>query len=389
LSAVDSPLAAFLRAASRETTLIKAPDPANALADEASRKLTDAVTSKGGDLARMAGNQARAPAAISPGGPLERIVDDHFANLRRMVTGTPAPLDDVMKMFNEVYVQLSAVDAALKSKSPPPPGGGGAKLKAAAGQQPEPVRGILEALADASDNQSRLVERQSLTGELAPVTEFCARAVAGRYPVSQGAKVDVLPEDFGQFFAPGGLMDDFFQRKLQPLVDVSTKPWSFRPTGDGTRPVAPAALADFERAARVREVFFRGGGRAPAFRVDVRALELADGLKELTLDIDGQVTKFTAGNTQSVSLQWPGARLSSQIRLSAQPGGTPMVFEGPWALFRLFDRFEVQSTPQQPERFVVVINLDGHRARLEVTASSVFNPFRLRELQQFRCPGAL
>lgn len=388
LSAVDSPLAAFLRAASKETTLIDPVDSSNPVDKEISKR-GDAVLAKGGELARLAGNQAKAPASVSRDGPLEKIVDDHFAGLRRLVTGTPPPLDDVMKMFNEVYVQLSAVQEALKSKSPPPAGGGGAKLKAAAGQQPEPLRTALETLADAADNQSRLVERQSLTGELQPVAEFCARAIAGRYPVAQGAKVDVLPEDFGQFFAPGGMMDDFFTRKLNALVDVGTNPWSFRPTGDGTRPVSPAALADFQRAARVREVFFRNGGKTPAFRVDVRALELGDGLKELTLDIDGQVSRFTAGNTAPVSLQWPGARLSSQIRLTGQPGGTPITFDGPWALFRLFDRFEVQGSPQQPERFIVVMNLDGHRARLEVTASSVFNPFRLRELQQFRCPGAL
>ncbi|MCF8207620.1 MAG: type VI secretion system membrane subunit TssM [Methylotenera sp.] len=388
LSAVDSPLAAFLRAASKETTLIDPVDSSNPVDKEISKR-GDAVLAKGGELARLAGNQAKAPASVSRDGPLEKIVDDHSAGLRRLVTGTPPPLDDVMKMFNEVYVQLSAVQEALKSKSPPPAGGGGAKLKAAAGQQPEPLRTALETLADAADNQSRLVERQSLTGELQPVAEFCARAIAGRYPVAQGAKVDVLPEDFGQFFAPGGMMDDFFTRKLNALVDVGTNPWSFRPTGDGTRPVSPAALADFQRASRVREVFFRNGGKTPAFRVDVRALELGDGLKELTLDIDGQVSRFTAGNTAPVSLQWPGARLSSQIRLTGQPGGTPITFDGPWALFRLFDRFEVQGSPQQPERFIVVMNLDGHRARLEVTASSVFNPFRLRELQQFRCPGAL
>jgi type VI secretion system protein ImpL len=389
LSAVDSPLAAFLRAASKETTLIDPVDNANTVGKELNKRADDAIFAKGGELAKLAGNQAKAPAAINRDGPLEKLVDDHFAPLRRLVTGTPPPLDDVMKMFNEVYVQLSAVQEALKSKSPPPAGGGGAKLKAAAGQQPEPLRAALETLADAADNQSRLVERQSLTGELQPVAEFCARAIAGRYPVAQGSKVDVLPEDFGQFFAPGGMMDDFFTRKLNALVDVGTNPWSFRPTGDGSRPVSPTALADFQRAARVREVFFRNGGKAPAFRVDVRALELSDGLKELTLDIDGQVSRFTPGNSAPVSLQWPGARLSSQIKLTGQPGGTPITFDGPWALFRLFDRFEVQGSPQQPERFIVVMNLDGHRARLEVTASSVFNPFRLRELQQFRCPGAL
>jgi type VI secretion system protein ImpL len=66
-----------------------------------------------------------------------------------------------------------------------------------------------------------------------------------------------------------------------------------------------------------------------------------------------------------------------------------VIFEGPWALFRLFDRYEVQASPQTPERFVVLVNVDGKVSKLEVVANSVFNPLRLREVQQFRCPGAL
>jgi type VI secretion system protein ImpL len=62
--------------------------------------------------------------------------------------------------------------------------------------------------------------------------------------------------------------------------------------------------------------------------------------------------------------------------------------EGPWALFRLFDSFQVQPGPV-PERFSVVMNLDGKRVRLEVFSASVFNPFQLREIRQFRCPTAL
>jgi type VI secretion system protein ImpL len=391
LSAVDSPLAAYLRAASRETTLI---EPAG----EASR--LDAVTgsleqrakqaaNRQSELAAMVGNQPRPTAGSAQAdGPIERIVDDHFAELRRMVSGQPAPIDDVLKLFGQVYVQLSAVDAAAKSKTAPAGGGGGgAALKAAAGQQPEPVRSMLEALASASDNQSRQVERQSLTDEIKPIAEFCGRAIAGRYPVAAGSKADIQPDDFGQLFAPGGQLDEFFQRKLSSLVDVGTNPWSFKPTGDGGRPVAPAALADFQRAARIRETFFRGGGRQPAFQVDLRVLEM-EGLKELSLDFDGQVTKL-APNGPPVTLSWPGARPTAVLKLATQPAGTPLSFEGPWALFRLFDRFEIQANAQQPERFTVLMNLDGHRARIEVAARSVFNPLRLRELQQFRCPGAL
>jgi type VI secretion system protein ImpL len=54
----------------------------------------------------------------------------------------------------------------------------------------------------------------------------------------------------------------------------------------------------------------------------------------------------------------------------------------------MIDRFDVQTTAQ-PERFILGLNLEGRRAKLEVTANSVFNPFKLHELQQFRCPGSL
>lgn len=387
LANVDSPLAAYLRGVARETTLVQAPTATDTLAGKLDAK-ADAARK---EMAALTGGGQPVPGA--PGGPppVEKMVDDHFLPIRRLVEGQPAPIDDVMKLFNQVYVQLSAVDAAQKSKTAPPPGGGGGggDVKAAAGLQPEPIRSMLENLADAGASQSRVAERASLTTELKPVADFCARAVAGRYPFSPGSKADVMPEDFGQLFGQGGQLDDFFQRKLFALVDTGTNPWSFKPLADGSKPVTPAALADFQRAARIREVFFRGGGRAPSFRLDVRAVELADGLKEVTLDVDGQVTKLTGPTSAPASLSWPGTRVSSQVRLSGSAPSTPLQFDGPWALFRMFDRFDVQPVAGQPEKFIVTLNLDGRRARLEVVANSVFNPFRLREIQQFRCPGAL
>jgi len=121
----------------------------------------------------------------------------------------------------------------------------------------------------------------------------------------------------------------------------------------------------------------------------MRALELLDGLQEVTLEIDGQPMKFVTGNTVASTVQWPSARVASQIKVqTVPPMAAPLTVEGSWALFRLFDRFDVQPTPQ-PEKLLITMNLEGKRARFEVTANSVFNPFRLREIQQFRCPGSL
>jgi type VI secretion system protein ImpL len=119
----------------------------------------------------------------------------------------------------------------------------------------------------------------------------------------------------------------------------------------------------------------------------MRALEFSDGLTDITLDIDGQAQKLAMG-APSIIVLTPSPRNASQLRITSNLGGAPVQFEGPWALFRLFDRFEVQPTPR-PEKIIVLMNLDGRRARVEVTAGSVFNPFRMREVQQFRCPASL
>ncbi|GMV47335.1 MAG: hypothetical protein AMXMBFR66_27330 [Pseudomonadota bacterium] len=379
LAAVDSPLAGWIRGVAAETHLVAPPAAAGALGKAAEQAKADA--------ARLAG---AAPAdSSSGGGPLEKMVDDHFAAYQRMVTGDPPPLAETLKLFGALNAQLMAVDAARKSKSPPPPAAGVEQVKVAAAQQPEAVRGMLDQLADATLNQGRGAELQGLSAELKPIADFCNRAITGRYPFASGSRADVLPEDFGQLFGPGGMLDDFFQRRLAALVDMSTPNWSYRPLADGSRPVAPAALAEFQRAQRIKEVFFRGGGRQPALRIELRLVELEPSLKELDLDVDGQLSRLTTGGP-SVTLNWPSARVASVIKLSTGLGqaGPLLLFEGPWALFRLFDRFEVQPGAV-PERFGVVMNLEGKRARLEVIAASVYNPFQLREIKQFRCPAAL
>jgi len=384
LSAVDSPLTGYLRGVTEETMLVEEPAAPGAL-DKLAAKAKTAVVRK----ARVGKVIGKGGASGGADDPVEIVVEDHFAGIHRLFEGEPAPIAETQKLFGELYAELAAVDAAKKSQSPPPPAGGAAKVKIAAAQQPPAVRDMLEQLADAASGQSRSAELGGLSAELKPITDICNRAITGRYPFASGSRADVLPEDFGQVFGVGGLLDDFFQRRLVNLVDTSTRTWTYKPLTDGTRPVAPAALAEFQRAQRIREVFFRAGGKAPAMRIEMRLIELEPSLKELVLDIDGQVQRLTTGGP-SITVNWPSTRMASVLRLSTGLGNAgPLVLsEGPWALFRMFDRFQVEPSAV-PEKFGLIMNLDGKRARLEVIAASVFNPFQMREITQFRCPAAL
>ena len=151
-------------------------------------------------------------------------------------------------------------------------------------------------------------------------------------------------------------------------------------------------LAQFQRAAMIRDTFFRGGGRAPGLRLDFKPVEMDATISNFTLDVDGQLVKYAHGPQIPATVQWPGPGGSAQVRLLMQPpatsGDSGLSTDGPWALFRLFDR--MQLTPAaSPERFRVAFEVGGRRATFEVTTSSVVNPFRLRDLAEFNCPGVL
>jgi len=64
------------------------------------------------------------------------------------------------------------------------------------------------------------------------------------------------------------------------------------------------------------------------------------------------------------------------------------VIDGPWALFRMFDRMQVERL-NSPERFRVTFFVEGRTATFDVTATSVQNPFAMREMSDFQCPTAL
>jgi type VI secretion system protein ImpL len=382
LAGVDSPLATFVRRVSEETTLVP---PASKPATSAIGKLADKADKARAEAAKLA-DPGAAP-TVAGSGPLERMVDDHFAGYRQLITGQPAPIDDLRKLFDEQQSYLLAIETAQKTKSPPPPGGGaGAKLKVQGGQLPDSLKEMMETLADAGAKQSQNAERDVLSAELKPIADFCQRAVANRYPFAAGSRADVLPEDFGQLFGQGGMLDDFFSRRLVNMVDTGGATWAYKPLPDGTRP-SSRSLPDFQRAARIREAFFRSGGKAPSFRIDVRAAEMGDGLTEITIDIDGQPFKLTPGGPP-VTITWPSQRVASRLTLTSLPGGSQQVFDGPWGLFRMFERFEIVPSGR-PERFGINMSLDGRRAKLEITSTSVLNPFRMREVQQFRCPASL
>ncbi|KGM40333.1 hypothetical protein JY96_10630 [Aquabacterium sp. NJ1] len=393
LSSPESPLKPLLTALSHETTLSLS--ESKSLIDKAQDKAESTLDKSRAEIAKLFGDKP-APNAVADGRRIESIVDDRFVALREMVTSpdgkSPAPIDGTIGLINEVYTLLTATETAVQGGNVPPPSDVPNKVKAEAARLPEPIRSLLNTLSVSGTAAALDATRANLGQAIkSQIGEFCQQAIAGRYPFARGSSRDVTQDDFARMFAPGGLIDSFFQQQLARFVDTSTRPWSFRKLEGATMGTDSGTLAQFQRAAAIRDTFFRAGGNQPGLRLDFRPFEMDATITQFTLDVDGQLVKYAHGPQIPATVQWPGPRGSSLVRVSLAPpgpGDNAIVTEGPWALFRLFDRMSL-SPAGAPERFNVVFNVGGRKATFTVTSSSVQNPFRLPELSSFSCPGGL
>lgn len=388
LSAADSPLLTLLQAIAKEVTLVNTDVAEKNIVDKA----TDQVKTAKKKLEQYLGRpNEKVSTAVLVSRP-EQIVDEKFKDLRRLVQasnpGQPAPIEKLISKINELYYFLTTTEEALSTNSTLPVSKVQTEMRAEARQLSEPLRSMFSSLSSSSQNQTEGMTRGNLNQSLKiAVTDFCQQATAGRYPFVKRSTQDVTQDDFAQLFSFGGRFDEYFQKELAQFVDNTKQSWYFRQTGN-----TPQDLQEFKRAQTIRDIFFRGGARAININFTFKPIDMDPSITQFILDVDGQLVKYSHGPQVPISIQWPGPKGSTQVRLQISPvqqgGASGQVFEGPWALFRMFDNVQISPTPQS-EKFIATFNINNKKAQFEVTTSSVQNPFRLQELQDFRCPAKL
>lgn len=390
LSSPDSPLKLFLQSVARETQLLRGRigDRRSLLgrAQEGISQAQQALTDVFGDALPT----RRRP--VETQRYLESIVDDHFDPLRRMVAGNapdgsgPSALDGTLKTIDELYSYLNSTQSAQATGSPPPPPDVLSKLQSEAGRMPIPLRQMFDELSGITTRQVSGVGRSSLIGNAeASVGRQCRQIIQGRYPFVRDAEREVSAEDFARLFAPGGLMDAFYQKHLAERIDMSTQPWSFRDPGAGAEPMDAALPLAFQRAEVIRDVFFPSGERMPSVRLRLTPIDLDPSIEQYQLNIDGQTLRYAHGPPTPATMTWPGPRGSATAQLQLSPGTDAIRTEGTWALHRLFQRGQIKPGAA-PEDFVVSYGFGGRKLSLRVNVSGSRNPFHLAELESFVCP---
>ena len=381
LAGPTSPLRGLLKTIDEQTYLVKPPDPA---AKPGIVSTFDNVFNRG--------KQAIGLSTVPPGTK----VTAHFAEIHRLVSADngAAPIDGVIDKLKQVQQRLEPVGPAVGGTNPTDPaainnvGELVNSLKREATALPPSVEAFVTEVANGTNG----VIRRGVSGTLETryredVVRECREVVQDRYPFVAASTVDVPLADFGRVFGYGGVFDRFFKSELEPLVDTSRSPWTWRNDASGVSVgPSPAMLRQFESAKDIREMFFRPGGQESEVRFRLTPTELDADVTRFLLELDGQNVEYRHGPERSVPVTWPGQSAGpAAVTFEMRAGGRPnAAFQGAWAWFRLLDSARV--APETEVRSQLTFSKDGHESHVRLDAASVRNPFNDRDaLRQFRC----
>ncbi|MFI8557635.1 type VI secretion system membrane subunit TssM [Pseudomonas putida] len=395
LSGPTSPMKQLLQAVAHETDLSQ-PTALDKVKDKAEQAGVDQLRQRLGGLLGEAPLPSDNPAAktLDP-------VTAHFAELAALVDtgeGQPAAIDGLLTDLNALYVQVSAMVGAsgdaLLGEAKNQAQAAAQRVALGAARQPKVVQNLVSSVLGSTHSIVMGGVRNQLNAAWSSeVVNVYRQSLSGRYPMVAGSSRDATLEDFGQFFGVGGVMDNYFRKYLQPYVNTSSTPWSWQPGAAQKLGINSGVLHTFQRAATIRDAFFRSGsGLQPGVRFELKPVAMDASITQFLLDLDGQQVSYDHGPSRPVALQWPNPNSIGVVRLSISPpsasGRSGLTMEGPWAWFRLLDQSDLVAG-SSPERFNLRLRVDGASVSYELRASSAFNPFRSRVVSGFSLPEHL
>ena len=397
LSRPDSPLKLLLELVEKHTSLGKlSAEMADALAKAAggaTAAVPEAATQKLLAIARPG------ELGVDPVKALETYFEPYSLQVRS-AADKPAPITATLaslKNLHDYLLQISSAPnsggQALSSEAARFAVGGDDPLQAAKmefARLPGPIAASMNALTSSGGQQIKTGAKTQLNEMLkTAVTMPCKDALSGRYPFAKNTQQDVLMADFGKIFAANGVVDQFFNTNLKAFVDTAAMQWR-EMSSDKALGLSAASIRQFQIAAKIRDAFFAGGA-VPQVQFELKPLALDSRVGTFRLNIEGQELVYRHGPEQLTRFQWPGTNNSAGVRVVFEALDGRQVSrakQGAWALFRMFDEFNIQPT-DLPDRFNLTIQLEGFSARFELQAASVNNPFGINDYQSFRCPESL
>jgi type VI secretion system protein ImpL len=328
----------------------------------------------------LLGPQGAPPGAYIEGQfkPFHQAVE---GDLMRVILGDLTAINNSLQTIQLNPAQQEQITTALRSQV--------AQFKNDALRMPSPFNRMLLQSANLFEDDTAGATYRQIRDEFQNAVFGPCQQLANRYPLVRTARDDIPLKEFGQLFGGGGYLDDFFRKRLQQYADTSQREWKWRQDNPVARQMSSDTLRQFQRAAQIKDAFFPANGNYPSINLTVTPPFLgADSVAKL--EINGvPVTSSSQPNPAPTSVPWPGAPGRTAVSLTvpgAEPSNLlPFPANSQWGLFRLIDKATKNSRPNGISATWVV----GREVQFQLATGSLYNPFQLPALTEFKCPATL
>lgn len=251
-------------------------------------------------------------------------------------------------------------------------------------QLPEPVAAWTEQIADDGwflllSDTKKFVNSQ-WTQQVLP--EF-QRAILNRYPLNANAKEEIALDDFNQFFATHGTLSTFAENYIKPFLNTSKAEWARQEADGHVLPINETLIQQLVHANVITAMFFPTEHAASRINFSLQKLNLDPIIAGLELSIGRHRLRDTQNTDAVTHFTWPesNARL---IMHSIEGQEYKLAEQGPWALFKILQKFNVLLDKHDGSKLHVLFEVNGNSGRYLLKAESELNPFTPGILADFK-----
>lgn len=204
-----------------------------------------------------------------------------------------------------------------------------------------------------------------------------------KFPFGQSEN-EVGINDFNTFFNPNGKIQQFYKEYLQTFINTSQAQWEIKEVDNKRLPIAEGVIDNLMRANVISHIFFPNNTSQTHIQFSIEKMTLDPVIANLSLNIgQQQLLDSQQENAYLQGVIWP--EMNAGLHIDTIEGKNYAIEEkGIWGFFRLLDKLNVISDPNDPNTIQILVDINGTTGRYLVKTNNSVNPFIPGILKDFQ-----
>ena len=301
----------------------------------------------------------------------------------------PAPVDEFVAALKQAGAAVQSAKIA----------GGGIGSDAVQGQMAMAMGSVAGASAGAPPQLQGFVAGATQSGATAQVSAAqgaiseaytasvlpdCKQTTQDKYPFFGNSAVDAGLVDVQKVFGMNGTIEGFQTQRMAPLLDTAGPVWRWKADNALAKALDPASPNEFAKAVQMRDMLVSG------IAIKIEPQTMGAGIDAVEFAAGGTSYRFDAAATGARPVLWSAQGSLPQASVTVFKGTTQISkieTQGPWALFRLFDKAKRENAGAQA--LLATFGDGAQSVVFKISLPDDRNPFSRGGVWSFRCPTTL